>query len=117
MAREEQERADLALRYHRRPGVSLPNERMHATFHVIIENQIAMGDELPVRRAVDRLMAEGLDRHEAIHAVGSVLAAHLNDALADRHARAFPKVAYNAAIERLTAESWRHDFGEDGDED
>ncbi len=92
---------------HRRTGVSLPNEKLHAVLHVIIENQIALGDELPVRRAVDRLMGEGLDRHAAIHAVGSVLTVHLNEALIDPEANAFPKEAYNAAIERITAESWR----------
>ena len=85
--------------------------------HVIIESQIAMGDELPVRRAIDRLMAEGLDRHEAIHAAGSVLAGQLNDVLKDPEAQASPQDAYNAAIERLTAESWRRDFAESGNED
>ena len=57
------------LHYHRRAGIFPPNEQLHATFHVVVENQIALGDELPVRRAVDRLMAEGLDRHQAVHAV------------------------------------------------
>ena len=117
LALDERERIDLALRHHRRAGVSLPNEKAHATFHVVIENQIAMGDELAVRRAVDRLMAEGLDRHEAIHAVASVLAGEINDALKDPEARAFPTDAYSAALERLTAESWRRKFGGDGDED
>ena len=27
-------------------------------FHVIVENQVAMGDELPVRRTIERLMGE-----------------------------------------------------------
>ena len=60
---------------HRRAGVSLQNKNVHAIMHVVIENQVAMGDELPVRRAIDRLVGEGLDRHEAIHAMGSALAA------------------------------------------
>jgi hypothetical protein len=41
--------------------------------HGIVENQIALGDELPVERTVKRLIAEGLDRHNAIHAIASVI--------------------------------------------
>ena len=36
-------------------------------------------DELPVRRTAQRLMSEGLDRHDAIHAIGSVLAGNIHD--------------------------------------
>ena len=62
---------------------------------VVIENQIAMGDELPVRRALDRLMGEGLDRHGAVHAVGLVLAAQLNEALKDPGSKTSVADAYN----------------------
>jgi Domain of unknown function (DUF1841) len=120
LALDEQERTDLVLDYHRRAGITLPNEKLHAVMHATVENQIAMGDELPVRRTVERLMAEGLDRHEAVHAVASVIAARLFDALKDPEAKVFPTDAYSAAVERLTAESWRRDFGdedEEGEED
>jgi hypothetical protein len=40
----------------------------------IAEDQIALGDEIPARRTLVRLMEEGLDRHEAIHAIDSALA-------------------------------------------
>jgi Domain of unknown function (DUF1841) len=115
LALDEDERMRRVEDYHRRAGVSLPNETLHAVLHVAIENQIAMGDELPVRRAVDRLMREGLDRHEAIHAVGTVLTERLNEALKDPEAKAFQKEAYNAAIERITAESWRR-YWEDAED-
>jgi hypothetical protein len=36
-----------------------------------------------------------------------VLTEHLNEALKDPEAMASPKEAYYAAIERITAESWR----------
>jgi Domain of unknown function (DUF1841) len=116
LALDEQERLEQVLDYHRRAGITLPNEKIHAVMHATVENQIAMGDELPVRRTVERLMAEGLDRHEAVHAVASVLTARLFDALKDPEAKVFPTDAYSAAVERLTAESWRRDFG-DEDED
>jgi hypothetical protein len=111
LALDEDERMRRVEDCHRRAGVSLPNEKLHAVLHVAVENQIALGDELPVRRTVDRLMGEGLDRHEAVHAVGLVLTEHLNEALKDDpEAKAFSKAAYNAAIERITAESWRRSW-------
>lgn len=67
------------------------------------------GDQLPVRRTLLRLMGEGLDRHEAIHAIGSVLAGHLNDLLRSRDTLASPEesnAAYFDELERLTAEDW-----------
>ncbi len=42
--------------------------------HVVVENQIALGDEIPVARNLHQLMAQGLDRHDAIHAIASVKA-------------------------------------------
>lgn len=103
------ERIMLVEAHHRRAGIEVPNMTVHATVHAIVENQLAMGDELPVRRAVERLMVEGLDRHDAVHAVASVLMAHLNEML---KAGAPNNEAYNEAVERLTAESWRRDFGQ-----
>lgn len=69
---DEQERITLAEAYHRRAGIEVPEMTVHAIAHAIIENQVAVGDALPVRRAIERLMGEGLDRHDAVHAVGSV---------------------------------------------
>jgi hypothetical protein len=70
----EAQRLCLVEGYHRHARVRLPNAVAHATLHVIVENQAALGDEIPVHRTLDRLMKEGIDRHEAIHAVASVLA-------------------------------------------
>lgn len=105
---DEQERIRLVEQYHRRAGVRLPNATAHAVIHAVIESQIALGDELPVRRTLQRLMAEGLDRHDALHAIGSVLAGHMHDLLTrpDTVSKADPNEAYYAALERLTAEDW-----------
>jgi len=113
LALDEDERIRQVKDYHRRDGVSLPNENVHAIAHGIIENQIALGDELPVRRALDRLTADGLDRHEAIHAVASLLMEHINEALKEPRAKVFPVDAYSDAVERITAESWRRQWDED----
>src|SRR5262249_55620510 len=107
-AMDEQERIRLVEQYHRRAGIRLPNVTVHAIFHAVIETQIALGDELPVRRTLQRLMSEGLDRHDAIHAIGSVLAMHMSDLASrpDAASKADPNDAYYAALERLTAEEW-----------
>jgi len=107
LATDEGERIDLIVDYHRGVRVKLPNQRLHATIHVVVENQVAMGDELPVRRSLERLQAEGLDRHEAIHAIGSVLAGHMYDLMKTGGPTGNPNKAYWDELESLTAESWR----------
>ncbi len=108
LAMDEGERIALALDHHRRARTRLPNarRRAHAAIHVIVENQIALGDAYPVERTVRRLMDEGLDRHEAIHAVGSVLIGHLASLAEEALPNQDPNAAYIAALQDLTAESW-----------
>ena len=86
----------------------MPSAKAHAAIHVFVENQIALGDEIPVRRTVERLMSEGLDRHDAIHAVGSVLAGHITELLgrSETEPGADPNRPYYIALDQLTAEDW-----------
>ena len=77
---DEQERIRLIEAWHRAAHIRLPNVTAHAAFHTVVENQLAMNLE-PVVRAMHRLMKEGLTRHEAIHAIGSVVAEHVFDSL------------------------------------
>jgi hypothetical protein len=107
LAVEEGQRITLVVDYHEGARVKLPNHRVHAAIHVIVENQIAMGEELPVRRVLDRLQNEGLDRHDAIHAIGSVLAEHLSDLLSTGTRKGDANEAYWAGLGRLTAHGWR----------
>jgi hypothetical protein len=108
LALDEQERIDLARDYHRRARIPVPNdnEELHALFHAIVEAQIALGDATPAQRTAQRLMDEGLDRHQAIHAIGSVLAEHIHDIMKTTPS-GDPNAPYFAALERLTAEHWR----------
>ncbi|MBV8751567.1 MAG: hypothetical protein JO328_01760 [Hyphomicrobiales bacterium] len=105
---DEQERINLVEQYHRRAGIRLPNVKVHAIIHAVVENQIALGDEIPVRRTLERLISEGLDRHDAIHAIGSVVAFHISDVVSRPEAlpKENPHDAYYAALERLTADEW-----------
>jgi hypothetical protein len=75
--------------------------------HAVIENQIALGDEIPVQRTAQRLMDEGLDRHDTIHAIGSVLVGHMFDLTRQPATDDDPNQPYFAELVNLTAESWR----------
>jgi hypothetical protein len=105
---DEQERLQLVEDFHRRARIRLPNAKVHAVIHVVVENQIALGDEIPVKRAVQRLMSEGLDRHESIHAVGSVLIGHISELLGRPQAEtgADSTRPYYTALDQLTAKNW-----------
>ncbi len=107
LALEEAERLRQAKDYHRRHDPLLVEPEIHAVVHVVIENQIAMGKETPVERALERLMSEGLTRHEAVHALGSVLTEMIIGAANDKEAECSQADAYNDAIARITAEDWR----------
>jgi hypothetical protein len=104
---DEQERFRLAEDYHRRRGVVAPDMKAHAIFHAIVENQIA--EQLDcVTRAMPRLMAEGLTRHEAVHAVGSVLTNYMHALLTkSEDGDTGSHGAYIAAVDELTAKAWR----------
>ena len=101
---DEQERIGLVETYHRAAHSKIPNVTAHAALHAIVENQIALNLE-PVVRAMDRLGKEGLTRHDAVHAIGSVVAEHLFDILKTNQNddAATSQARYYAAVERLTA--------------
>jgi len=105
---DEGERLLLVEEYHRDARVALPkrSRRLHASMHVIVENQLALNDE-PVVRALARLMKEGLSRHDAVHAIGSVVAENIHDLLKQEDSPDIVRVRYYAAVERLTAATWR----------
>ena len=106
---DEQERILQAEKYHKKRGIRLPNTTAHAAFHVIVENQIAEGDDSVVR-AMDRLKKQGLDRHDSIHAIAWVLSQHLFEQMKTESpdTKNIVNARYVAAVERLNAEDWRN---------
>jgi hypothetical protein len=106
LAADETERIELVRAYHHRARVRLPNERLHAVIHVIVENQLALG-EVVVIETLDRLQREGLNRHDAVHAVGMVLSEHLHD-LMTRGGDTPPAfhASYFERLKQLSAEAW-----------
>ena len=105
---DEDERLLLVEQYHRDARIPLPKRarRLHASMHVVVENQLASNDE-PVVRALARLMKEGLSRHDAVHAIGSLVAEEVYDLLKQEEPSDTVRARYYAAVERLTAAAWR----------
>ena len=61
LALDEWECTNLIVDYHDSAEVELPNPQLHAIFHTIVENQIAMGEKVAIR-TLRCLMKEGLNR-------------------------------------------------------
>ena len=106
-ALDESDRIELVLNYHREAGEDIPEdaENIHAVIHVIVENQLVMEVE-PVPATIAKLTRQGLDRHEAIHAVGAVLSGDIFE-LINGNEESWNQQQYRRRLERLTAKRWR----------
>ena len=102
LALSEPERLKLVEAYHEGAGAPLPSAKLHAVVHVAVETQIAQDFE-PTLRAMARLAAGGLDRHEALHAVGNVLSHHIFGAM-KLGAQEFDEALYAIELEFLNLE-------------
>jgi hypothetical protein len=71
---DEGERLALVQDYHEKANNEILGMPLHATIHAIIENQLAEGGDRVIVANFERVLAGGLNRHEAIHAMGSALA-------------------------------------------
>jgi hypothetical protein len=106
LASDDGERITLVSDYHRRKRISMPAPDLHAVIHVVVENQLALGDAVVVA-TLERLVADGLSRHDAIHAIGSVLAEYLYELLRDSPGT--ENAIYPVYLERLkkfSAKAW-----------
>ena len=104
----ETERMRYVATFHMVNRLNSGSQKAHAAMHVIVENQIATGYG-PTVKAMTRLQQGGLSRHEAIHAIGSVIAKQMYGVLpltADKIPRPDSQTQLNAAIEALQAEDW-----------
>jgi hypothetical protein len=105
---DEQERIDLVIDYHKRAKKQVGEaEKLHAIAHVIVESQVAIGDATVVLATLARLMREGLDRHNAIHAIANVLMGIVLDVLKGRDKQVDINEKYGRELGELTAASWR----------
>jgi hypothetical protein len=104
---DESARIDLVRDYYRRTRAPVgQNAKVHAMAHVNVENQIAMGDVTVVPATLNRLMREGLDRHDAIHAVASILMG-IFDVMTEKDNGGDINAKNGRELATLTAASWR----------
>ena len=107
LAADEGVRLMLVTDYHQ--GMDLPESRLrlHAAIHVVVENQIALGEQAVID-AMNRLQAEGLSRHDAVHAIGMVVSEHLFEILRTENDDPVNKATpYLDRLKQLTADAWR----------
>jgi hypothetical protein len=104
----EDERINQVLAWHMNiENVDFEGLHMHCMIHNVIETQVAMADEIPVKETLERLMDEGLDRHDAIHAAGSVLAKHLwKISKGEIKSKDDPNQEYYDELKELTVQKW-----------
>ena len=94
----------LAVRqYHKRTGLRSGNAEAHAIIHATVETQLAVGHP-DAQAAFARLSREGLDRHDAIHAIGSVLAEAFYNIM--NSGGVHDAAEYARKLKALTADSW-----------
>lgn len=111
LALDEEDRIELVYEYHAQSENDLANMYLHSTIHAVIEYQIALGDEYPVQETLNRLTREGLDRHDAIHAIGSVLIKYIWEVGTGKNATGEFSRDYFDEVSELTAQKWFEEFG------
>jgi hypothetical protein len=103
---EEETQISVVREYHKSSAPERLKEDLHAAFHVMIENQLALSEK-PVRETMKRLTNEGLDRHEAIHAMSAVLTEHMYDVVHRGSSGSNTKEMYYQDLTHLVASEWK----------
>ena len=104
---EESERISLVRIFHEALDDDLLEDaiEMHTMFHVIVENQLAEKVEL-IPETIAKLTRQGLDRHEAIHAIAAIVSEDIFDLWKENKNEFSPK-QYRRKLENITAKRWR----------
>ncbi len=118
LAIDEGERIMVVKNFHVASRIKMPDVKAHAALHTIVENQIAANFG-PSTRAIARLRSEGLSRHDAVHAIASVLVKFYRDLLENQstnksnaaQAHTDAQAQYSAALDKLSAEEWVRQYG------
>ncbi len=78
---------------------AIPNPDLHASVHAVIETQIAENDPPVVAQTVDRLTAEGVNRHAVVHAIMDALVMQMHASMTS--GAEFDVAAYAMALSRM----------------
>ncbi|MCF6204269.1 MAG: DUF1841 family protein [Methylococcaceae bacterium] len=107
LAIDESERINLVEIFHEDFEEEVPKgkERIHASIHVIVENQLIETEYAPI--VVKKLIQQGLDRHDALHAVGAIIAEDLFNIHHSKEKEHWDEKAYIKRLKNLTAKRWK----------
>jgi hypothetical protein len=75
------------------------NPYLHVTMHTIVENQLVQNEPPEAAPALERLLAAGVSRHEAIHRIGNLVLHQIWRIQRER--RSFDRQAYIRALKSL----------------
>ena len=112
LATDELELEEIIMQYCMANEAELPDVYMHAHFHMAVENQVAMGDEIPVAGEFRRFMADGLSRHEAVHAIGWVLSKHMFGIVHNPAEGTDLDLKYYEKLKNFTVAQWHEEAAE-----
>lgn len=105
---DEAEQIDLVIEHHENPEEwhpELPNVYAHAVMHTVVENQLALNEPPAVATALERLQKQGLDRHEALHAIAYVLFQEMGGMVDS--GQPYSESRYSSKLKKLTAKKWQ----------
>ena len=88
--------------FHRRAKIRLPDNPLHVVLHVAVENQLAEGVSCTVA-TMERLLAGGMSRHEAIHQLAMALIEDMHAMLQEN--RRWEEAVFAARLEQLPRSS------------
>jgi hypothetical protein len=105
---QESELLARALREHQahpHDDMSQTELRLHLALHAVVEQQLEHNDPPGLRPHLERLIAAGLTRHQAVHAIASVAGRELGETLeADG---AYDEARYLGRLGELNPDDWR----------
>lgn len=81
-----------------------PRPGLHTALHIIVENQVAAGEPEETAATVKRLVDAGATRHEAIHAVASVVVREMDAVVKEK--RRYDREQVARELDRLRAADW-----------
>ncbi len=106
LALDEALRIELVHDFHSELDVEMAVDalKVHSSIHVIVENQLAMGVDL-IPETIAKLTRQGLNRHEAIHAIGAIISEDIFDVMKG-NAEEFSPIKYRRKLDKITAKRW-----------
>jgi len=91
------------------PNLDREALKAHLIIHEMVEGQLARKDPPEVAETLHRLLAGGLSRHEAIHAIGTVVAQEAYQMM--KTGAEMNRERYLQGLQALTVESYQKSLG------